>query len=297
MPGQIALLLGHPVSQSLSPVMQNAAFHDSGLGAVYRTHDVLPEALDAMLERLEADEQFLGCNVTVPHKGAVYEWLKSKGRVLLPAAVTFEAVNTLFRGTDGLWCGDSTDYEGFLLSLRKGTQLLPISFEEWISSHDVAILGAGGSARSLARGLSCETRFAPRSVHVFARNLQKAQGIVPENRTHFLDEFPAWNKGRATLVIQTTTVGMATGEAAGMSPVPPDALDAGQVACDIVYKPHETPFLRDASARGAHVIPGIGMLVGQGAVACQKWLAGAGLKKDIFHLMNTMERALAEAGA
>jgi len=277
--------------------MQNAAFLDAGLGAIYRTHDVVPEGLDAALERLESDQQFLGCNITVPHKGAVYAWLKSRGRQLLPSAVTFEAVNTLFRGPDGLWCGDSTDYEGFQLSLRKGTQLLPISFEEWIAGRDVAILGAGGSARSLARGLSCEARFSPRSVHVFARTHAKAQGIVPDACIHALNDFSAWNRGRATLVIQTTTVGMESGEAPGLSPVPADALEPGQVACDIVYKPHETLFLRDAATRGAHVIPGIGMLVGQGAVACQKWLAGAGLKKDIFHLMNTMERALAEAGA
>jgi len=34
--------------------------------------------------------------------------------------------------------------------------------------------------------------------------------------------------------------------------------------------------------------------VGQGAVSCRKWLLGAGISKDIFPLMDTMEQALAE---
>lgn len=289
-----AYLLGHPVSHSLSPLMQNAAFASIGFGCTYAALDVLPEHLETELARLEADPSVTGCNITVPHKLAVFAWLKANGRLLHPAATTFEAVNTLVRGPDGLWQGDSTDYEGFLHNLRRGLapMLTVTPFETLVADLDIAILGAGGSAQTLARGFLADTRFKPRSVQLFCRNPAKAQGILPPEQILPLTEFVAWNRGRQSLVIQTTTVGMDSGEGAGLSPVPADALEAGQIACDIVYKPLETPFLRDARARGAVCVPGLGMLVGQGAEACSKWLAASGLAKDIFPLMDTMEQAL-----
>lgn len=289
-----AHLLGHPVSQSLSPLMQNAAFASVGFDCAYAALDVLPEHLEAELVRLEADPSVIGCNVTVPHKLAVFAWLKAKGRLLHPAAQTFEAVNTLVRGPDGLWQGDSTDYEGFLHNLKRALapMLTVVPFETLVADLDIAILGAGGSAQTIARGFLADTRYQPKSVQVFCRNPAKAAGILPPEQLFPLTEFVRWNRDRQSLVIQTTTVGMDTGEAAGLSPVPADALEAGQIACDIVYKPLETPFLRDARARGAICVQGLGMLVGQGAEACSKWLAASGLPKDIFPLMDTMEQAL-----
>jgi len=300
MPGLHAFLLGHPVSHSLSPLLQNAAFSWAGFDARYATLDVPEGEIEATLARLEADESVVGCNVTVPHKGNVYRWLLENGRTLHASARLYEAVNTLWRDAEGKWQGDSTDFDGFLHNLRKNVCLGghpfrdEAAFGNWLAGLDVAILGAGGSARTIARGLCNDSQFSPRTVEVFCRTPAKAVGIVPPEHIHPLTEFVAWNKGRPSLVIQTTTVGMASGDGAGSSPVPEDALEPGQVACDIVYKPLETPFLAHARARGALGVSGIGMLVGQGAVSCRKWLLGAGISKDIFPLMDTMEQALAE---
>lgn len=289
-----AYLLGHPVSQSRSPQMQNAAFAWAGFSGQYEALEVLPEHLETTLEHLESDASVIGCNLTVPHKLSAYRWLVANGRVLHPAATTFEAVNTLVRGPDGLWQGDSTDYEGFLHNLRRclSEEFEEQTFEEWIAEQDIAILGSGGSAQTLARGFASETRFKPHGIDLFARAPQKASGMLPREQIHSLAKFPQWNRGRQSLVIQTTTVGMESGEGAGLSPIPHDAICPDQIACDIVYKPLETPFLAHARVRGALCVPGLGMLVGQGAESCRKWLAGAGITKDIFPLMDTMERAL-----
>ncbi|MEN9352831.1 MAG: shikimate dehydrogenase [Fibrobacterota bacterium] len=289
-----AYLLGYPVSHSLSPLMQNAAFAWAGFSGQYEALEVLPEHLETTLEHLEAESTVVGCNITVPHKLSVYRWLVANGRILQPAAGIFEAVNTLVRGPDGLWQGDSTDYEGFLHNLRRSLaeELEDQTFEEWIAEQDIAILGSGGSAQTLARGFASDTRFKPHGIDIFARSPQKATGMLPREQIHSLGKFPIWNRGRQSLVIQTTTVGMESGEGAGLSPVPVDAICPGQVACDIVYKPLETPFLAQARARGAITVSGLGMLVGQGAQSCQKWLAASGITKDIFPLMDTMERAL-----
>ena len=91
-------LLGHPVSHSLSPRMQNAAFAAAGLDWHYAAFDVEdPVAAVGALRTLG----FAGANVTIPHKQAV---------VAACDEAEGDAVNTLlFR--DGRVLGFNTDKE------------------------------------------------------------------------------------------------------------------------------------------------------------------------------------------
>ena len=63
-------LLGDPVSQSLSPLMQNAAFAARGLDWAYVPLPVTSERLEDAVRGLVA-LGFAGANVTTPHKLAV----------------------------------------------------------------------------------------------------------------------------------------------------------------------------------------------------------------------------------
>jgi shikimate dehydrogenase len=63
-------LLGDPVSQSLSPLMQNAAFAARGLDWAYVPLPVTSEQLEDAVRGLVA-LGFAGANVTTPHKLAV----------------------------------------------------------------------------------------------------------------------------------------------------------------------------------------------------------------------------------
>ena len=67
---RLVALLGHPVSHSLSPRMQNAAFAARGLDWAYVALDVPPERLEEAVRGLAA-LGFAGANVTAPHKLAV----------------------------------------------------------------------------------------------------------------------------------------------------------------------------------------------------------------------------------
>ena len=60
-------LLGHPVTDSLSPPMQNAAFAASGLDWAYVPCDVSLEAFEPAVRGLLA-AGFAGANVTAPYK-------------------------------------------------------------------------------------------------------------------------------------------------------------------------------------------------------------------------------------
>lgn len=67
---ELVALLGHPVSHSLSPRMQNAAFAARGLDWTYVAVDVASDRLEAAIKGLDA-LGFAGANVTAPHKAAV----------------------------------------------------------------------------------------------------------------------------------------------------------------------------------------------------------------------------------
>lgn len=295
MAGLKFFLLGHPVSQSRSPAMQNAALAHLRVDGLYGTLDVLPGDLESTLERLDSEPDVVGCNVTVPHKTAVHRWLESRGRELLPRARVAGAVNTLFRGTDGCFHGDSTDFDGAMDAiLREAFGDDEAAIVRDLPTRDVAVLGSGGSAVSIAANIVHPWSpgpigdvplegVRPRSLTIFARKPDKARAVaeaaanqaIPVDIASLAD-FPAWNAHRHSLVFQTTTVGMDSGEMPGMSPIPSGSFAPGQIAFDLVYKPHDTPFLRDAAGSGAIAVHGIGMLVGQGARSLARWRSSLG---------------------
>jgi shikimate dehydrogenase len=128
-------LLGHPVAESLSPRMQNAAFAAVGLDWEYHAVDVEAHELVEAVAALRADH--VGANVTVPHKEAA---------ALLADEAEGDSVNTLlFR--DGRVLAFNTDRE----------------IVAGIASRRVCLIGAGGAARALLPGLQGE-------VHVFSRS-------------------------------------------------------------------------------------------------------------------------------
>jgi shikimate dehydrogenase len=127
-------LLGHPVAQSLSPRMQNAAFAAAGLDDwEYVALDVL-EVVGAV-EDLRA-QGFVGANVTIPFKQAV---------VAACDEAEGDAVNTLvFR--DGRVLGFNTDQD--ILAGIRATR--------------ACMIGSGGAARALVPALPADVRWFSR---------------------------------------------------------------------------------------------------------------------------------------
>lgn len=318
-------LIGHPVGHSLSPVIQNAVFASCGLPWTYSVLDVPPAALEERIAALEEDPEVVGCNITVPHKVAAFRFLLRRGADRLDAPARLHgAVNTLYRGANGRWRGTSTDFDGFLRGMESELpwDLESLSSDAGIASRpdlppasidggepaalrgrDIAIIGSGGSAQTLATGFAF--RGYGVSLHLFARSPTKAEAVRDEVlrsapgarlEIHPLDDFAAWNAGRHSLVVQTTTVGMEPGPA--QSPVPVGSIGRDQIAYDIVYRPHATAFLAEAATHGAAVVHGIRMLVGQGAIACARWLESAESRAPApDEIEHVMLEALGEAGA
>jgi shikimate dehydrogenase len=127
-------LIGDPVSQSLSPLMHNAAFAARGLDWAYVPLPVAAERLEDALRGLVA-LGFAGANVTTPHKLAVAQLVETDE----------VSVNTLIVRDDRL-VGSSTD----------AAILGEVEFR-----HPV-IVGDGGAAVAFAAALPDAPRFSRR---------------------------------------------------------------------------------------------------------------------------------------
>src|SRR6266550_9341436 len=108
------LLLGDPVSRSLSPAMQNAAFAAVGIDCRYVLREVNAASLAGAIAELRADERILGANVTIPHKESVIPLLDD----LDVLAARIGAVNTISCHGSTLK-GWNTDVEGFRRALAE----------------------------------------------------------------------------------------------------------------------------------------------------------------------------------
>ena len=240
-------LLGSDVLRSLSPAIQNRAFAERGLDAVY-----VPLQADSMDDFAEAlpDLDLAGFSVTRPYKGEVLRHLES----VTPHAAEAGSANTVVV-QDGRLVGLSTDGDGVLLPLRQ--RLDP-------AGRRVAILGAGGAARAAAFAL---VRSGAR-VTVLARRPEQAVDVAAA--THCaaapLDSLASleWD-----VLVHATPLG--SGALPGQMPVPAESLRPGAVVFDMVYEPRETPLLRAARSRGCVTIDGVEMLVAQAVGQFEAW--------------------------
>lgn len=275
------VLIGHPVAHSFSAQMQQAAFDALGIDARYELLDTPTPALQETIEALRADE-FLGANVTIPHKERAATFVDRKSD---DAAAT-GAVNCITREGKRL-IGHNTDVDAFRISLDTlvGKQKMP---------RAAVVLGAGGAARAAVHAL---ITMGFQRVIVFNRHLHRAEGLVrhfARSAAHMELRAMPWHESvieselsRTKVLINATSVGLASDE----SPIPGELLAPDLLVLDMIYNPPETRLLRDAKAAGAAaVMNGELMLLQQGAAAFQLW-TGQPAPIDV------MRQKLAEARA
>jgi shikimate dehydrogenase len=219
--------------------MQTAGFRAAGLDWEYTAVDVPPEGLPGFLAGL-AGSGLAGVNVTIPHKQAAIgacDTLSAEARAA-------GSVNTVVVGGEGGLDGHSTDGAGLLWALGERPPA------------DALVLGAGGAARAVVAAL----RGAGWSVRVAARRPGAAAALGAE-----ADPWPA--RRAASLVVNATPVGQA-GDPEAL-PVDPALLRGGMVVCDLAYRGDGAPtaLCRAAAERGAEVVDGLEVLLGQGIFA------------------------------
>src|ERR1035437_11166657 len=129
-------VLGFPVAENPTCVMQEAAFAALGLPWRYLTIEVKPESLPDAIRGVRA-LGMMGVNLTIPHKVAVLPLLDG----ISPDAAMIGAVNTVRRAGDKL-IGENTDGKGFLRGVREGAGM-------GLAGKNIVGVGAGGADTGL----------------------------------------------------------------------------------------------------------------------------------------------------
>jgi len=244
-------VLGDPLRLTRSPELHRAGCAHLGLACESAALRTPPGALEARLAELAAGG-WTGVNVTHPLKADVLRFVERAS----DAARRARSANTVGFGPDGAWA-DTTDGDGFLDLLRE------LGREP--ATERAVLLGAGGSARSLALALAAAGA-APPAVAV--RDPAKRAGAwadVPCRLVGWRSAEEAAALAGATLVVNATPL-TAPDSVVPISAVPPPAL-----LVDLVYDEGPTALVRHARARGRHAIDGLGLLVHQARRSLALW--------------------------
>lgn len=258
-----ACVIGWPIAHSRSPLIHGYWLRKYGIEGSYTKEPVRPADLPQFLASLK-ERDFAGCNVTVPHKEAVF----AVAEMHEPSAIAVGAANTLWFDGDALVCAN-TDTYGFIANLDQCAV-------EWRKvPGPILVLGAGGSARAVVYGFLQAGRD---DIRVFNRTLDRAEDIA----RHFGARVSAWawevrndHVSQASVIVNTTTLGM---NGVGDPEIDLSGARKNTILTDLVYVPLETPLLRSARQHGLVGVDGLGMLLHQAVPGFEKWF---GVRPDV----------------
>jgi shikimate dehydrogenase len=253
---RVFLLLGNPVTHSLSPVFQNAAIAAAGLDAVYGVLRCDSQSVAPLIRALCRAGG--GGNVTVPHKADAALCLERPS-----ADVQRTGACNTFWGADGVIHGANTDTAGFR---HAALRLVPS-----LEGVRAVIAGAGGAAAAAACTLIDD---GAASVTLINRSPDRARLLAARldrdgNRIKVVTTKRELVGAHADLVINATSLGREPGE-----PLPLVLDDFGAVgaALDMTYNASgSTPWVSAARRLGIPAEDGREMLIGQGAHAFALW--------------------------
>jgi shikimate dehydrogenase len=251
-----AFVCGHPIAHSRSPLIHGHWLARHAIAGSYRALDVSPADFEAFVGAVRAGD-FVGGNVTVPHKEAAFRVVDRRDA----AAEEIGAVNTLWV-EHGLLHGSNTDAYGFATNLDDRAP-------GWAHQPGPAVvLGAGGASRAVLYALKSR---GFRDIRIVNRTLSRAQGLAGEFgaafSAHPLESADALLSD-ASLLVNTTSAGM-HGESD--IAIDPDRLPDHALVTDIVYVPLETPLLAAARRRALTTVEGLGMLLHQAVPGFERW--------------------------
>ena len=240
---QLLGLIGSNISSSYSFGLHNRAIQSQHRNAVY----VPFQSRQSNWDSLFALDNFLGANVTMPHK----EVLFFKMDELTDRAQTIGAINTIHK-TKGKLVGDNTDSIGFLSAVQQYN--IP-----WLE-RPIYILGAGGAAKAICYALHT---LGVQTIFVWNRTPDRVQSL-----STLIKSIQWWDISDSlpsnAIVIQCTSLGQQEED-----PLPIQQWTAEHIVLDLIY--HQTPLLKRVLSAGGIAINGLGMLIHQAAHSFARW--------------------------
>jgi shikimate dehydrogenase len=249
-------VIGDPIDHSLSPNIHSAAFRELDLESSYIAYRIPKGELSDGIESLKKIK-IDGFNVTIPHKIEMMKYLDKMDE----SCSIIGAVNTV-TNTEGILKGYNTDMDGFLDPFKKK--------EIKIQDTKILLLGAGGAARAIVAGVAKEKA---KHITIANRTLEKANNLAQFANKIGLDANAITIENIENdlkgydIIVNATSIGLKNEP----SPISLESIKPETVVYDIVYMPMNTDFLKKAKERGAKIIYGYEMLLGQAVRAFEIW--------------------------
>jgi len=270
-------VVGNPVAHSRSPAIHAQFAQQTGQPLHYTTLLAPLDGFSAALVEWVKTHHARGCNVTVPFKFEAF----SLAALHTPRATLAQAANTLvFPSADpATWLADNTDGAGLVRDIT-------VNANTPLAGQRVLLVGAGGASSGVLGPIIAQS---PATVVVANRSEAKAQALVVRHQ--------AWAEQhgvilKACSLVDTSVMadpfdviinGTAASLGGGEVPIAASTLRPGSLVIDMMYGPAAQPFLQWASAHGATVRDGLGMLVEQAAEAFYLW---RGVRPDTTLVMS-----------
>tara|TARA_B100000427_G_scaffold317441_1_gene313533 strand:- start:155 stop:952 length:798 start_codon:yes stop_codon:yes gene_type:complete len=244
------IVIGNPISHSLSPKLHNYWFKENNIKAIYEKY-LLDEAnIKSVIEQIKKKEIF-GINVTVPFKKKIIPCLQK----LTKEASISNSVNTIYLENDVI-VGHNTDIAGFELAIRHS------KFNT--TDKKVLILGAGGVVSSLIIALK---NLGVSQIIISNRTKEKALEL--KNNYKDLEIIEWGTTPDFDMAINATSLGLSNDD----DEIKLDfkKIGSNKFFYDVIYNPSETNFLRKARENGNKTQNGKMMFIYQAHQAFTIW--------------------------
>ena len=252
-------VIGHPVKNSLSPAIHQVFAKELGVEISYEKIDPGPDGFKDAVKAFRAAGG-MGLSVTLPFKAQAHHLADKR----MPTAQAGLAANTLWWDRRGDLNADNTDGPGLVWDLQ---QRLSID----LKGARVLLVGAGGAAASVLPSLLVEQ---PQKIWVANRTVERALSLLSQQSTEhqsILEAIPLGGvmQEPVDLILNASSQGHK-----GIAPALSETAVGADTFCyDLSYSAAAKPFLDWAATHKVKChADGIGMLVAQAALQCERWL-------------------------
>tara|TARA_Y100000741_G_scaffold227873_1_gene174045 strand:- start:237 stop:1028 length:792 start_codon:yes stop_codon:yes gene_type:complete len=243
------LVIGNPITHSLSPKLHNYWIKQNNIDAIYDKKKLNENELDNLI--LDVKERNIsGVNVTVPFKNSVIPFLDE----LSDESNKTQSVNTIYL-KDKKIIGHNTDIEGFENAIKK------INFD--FKNKKIFILGAGGVVPSI---IYASMKMNSSEIFVSNRTSEKAQKV--KNIFNNIKLISWGDMPDFDVIINATSLGLNQEDKINL-----DLTEIGKnkLFYDVIYNPTETNFLKKAKKLGNKCENGKLMFIYQAFSAFKLW--------------------------
>ncbi len=252
------VLIGDPVSQSLSHITHNAVLKKIIYPGTYEKILVPQEKIKEALSELKKSKiKWLA--VTMPLKDEIVPHLD----YLRHRAYELQLVNTVLI-KDGQWIGENCDGLGAMNAIEKEMQ---------VRGKRLLIVGAGATAKAIAY----EAKLRGAEVFIWNRTHIRAESICIDLQIECAYELT----NEYDILINATSVGMFSEEFL----IPADVLRGIEVVMDVVYSPFETPLLKTAKSVGCKIVSGLEMFLELSSIQLEWALNPPVTREELISIM------------